>query len=129
MRVVLTRPEQEAADWEQALRRHGHEVLSLALIAIGTAPDAAALAHARRDLDRFAAVMFVSGNAVRGLLGAEGFAWPSGTRAWATGPGTVDRGTLPRTGSDSRPLVAWALVLVTSGAAVLGWRRYGIRRT
>lgn len=89
MRVVLTRPGQDAGEWEQVLRRRGHEVLAAPLIAIGSAPDADALARARSGLHRFTAVMFVSGNAVRGLSGAAGLAWPPGTRAWATGPGTV----------------------------------------
>ncbi|MCB0957918.1 MAG: DUF11 domain-containing protein [Acidimicrobiales bacterium] len=43
------------------------------------------------------------------------------------GPSNVDDGTLPRTGSEPRPLVAWALVLVSVGAAVLAWRRTTVR--
>lgn len=38
--------------------------------------------------DGFQALMFVSANAVEGLLGQR-LAWPEGVRAWATGPGTT----------------------------------------
>lgn len=44
------------------------------------------------------------------------------------GPGDVDDGTLPRTGSTPGPLVSWGLVLVAAGIAALGWRRAGVRR-
>jgi uroporphyrinogen-III synthase len=87
MRVVLTRPAQDAPGWAEALRAAGHEVVELPLIEIAAAPDAAALARARDVLATFGAAMFVSANAVRGLL-AQGATWPARTRAWATGPGT-----------------------------------------
>lgn len=89
MRVVLTRAGQEADEWGDALRTRGFDVLPLPLIAIGPAPDAAAIERARSGLARNSAVMFVSGNAVRGLLGESPSAWPAEVRAWATGPGTV----------------------------------------
>ena len=82
MRVVLTRPRQEAARWAQALRARGHEVLELPLIAVAPAPDLQA--------PRPAAAMFVSGSAVQAFFrdGAPPAPWPAGTRAWCTGPGT-----------------------------------------
>ncbi|MEY4713083.1 MAG: hypothetical protein RIS88_2533 [Pseudomonadota bacterium] len=59
------------------------------LIAISPAPDAASVAAARSALPDCVAAMFVSANAVEGFFGAPGVAWPAGTRAWATGPGTA----------------------------------------
>ncbi|TFZ02475.1 uroporphyrinogen-III synthase [Ramlibacter henchirensis] len=91
MRVVLTRPRQEASRWEQALRAQGHDVLLLPLIEIGPAHDAESLQRAGAGLTGYDAVMFVSGSAVHGFsrdarLQAP---WPAGTRAWCTGPGTA----------------------------------------
>ncbi len=94
-RLLVTRPAREAARWVHDLQALGIEARALPLIDIGPAPDAAAVADARRGLASFRAVMFVSANAVEGLLGATDAAafapWPAGSqgpRAWATGPGT-----------------------------------------
>ncbi len=87
--VLVTRPAREAAAWVQALCGRGLAAQALPLIEIGPAPDAAALGAARQRLAGLDAVMFVSANAVDGFLG-DGQAWPAGTRAWATGPGTRD---------------------------------------
>lgn len=91
VRVLVTRPAREAQAWVQALQRLGVQAQSLPLIAIGAAPDPQALARRRAALATDAAVMFVSANAVRGFFTAEASppAWPAGTRAWATGPGTA----------------------------------------
>ncbi len=109
--VVVTRPAREAAGWLAELEAAGLSASLLPLIAIGPAPDAEALARCRRALaaQAYAAVMFVSANAVRGFLGdvlevddsgkaggadhagagmASVVTWPTLTRAWATGPGT-----------------------------------------
>lgn len=96
MRVVVTRPQREAAGWVEALQARGFEALALPLIAIGPAPDAHALQAARDRWEQFTAVMFVSANAVAAFfeeieaaartpraLGAIKI------RAWATGPGTA----------------------------------------
>ncbi|TFZ04030.1 uroporphyrinogen-III synthase [Ramlibacter humi] len=129
MRVVLTRPAQDAAGWARDLRAAGHEVVSLPLIEIGPPPDADALARARQALGDFNAAMFVSANAVRGLLG-ERCSWPARMRAWATGPGTRDAllaAGIPAQAIDSPDEAAaqfdsealWALV---EGQAVAGAR-------
>lgn len=115
---MVTRPAREAAGWLADLQAAGLSVSLLPLIAIGPAPDTTALARCRQTLASggYAAVMFVSANAVRGFLGDAldaappaptphagsaadraqrvpgAVPWPSGTRAWATGPGT--RGAL-----------------------------------
>lgn len=73
----------------QALCERGLDAHSLPLIEIAPAPDTQALERARSGLGDYAAVMFVSANAVEGLITA-GVAWPEATRAWATGPGTRD---------------------------------------
>lgn len=97
MRVVLTRPAQDADPWSVAMQAHGHEPLVLPLIAILPVDDTAPLRAAWQQLDRYAAAMFVSANAVRQFRAcAPDAAWPARTRAWATGPGTS--GALLRAG-------------------------------
>jgi uroporphyrinogen-III synthase len=87
--LLVTRPAREAARWVEALRVRGIDAHALPLIAIGPAPDAPALARARARIAGMRAVMFVSANAVEGLLEGPGAGpWPAATRAWATGPGT-----------------------------------------
>ncbi|TFY96523.1 uroporphyrinogen-III synthase [Ramlibacter rhizophilus] len=86
-RVLVTRPAREALRWVAALQARGIAAQALPLIEIGPAPDTDALAQARAHLQDCAAVMFVSANAVEGLLPTPGH-WPAGPRAWATGPGT-----------------------------------------
>jgi len=95
MRVIVTRPQREAQDWVQALQQAGHAAQALPLIAIGPAPDAAAVQQAWQRLAQYQGAMFVSANAVAGFFAAR----PAGagsfadtavpTRAWATGPGTT----------------------------------------
>lgn len=95
MKVIITRPEQDAPAWVKSLSERGHEVLVLPLIEISPAPDLLPLRQAWRQLSQYQAVMFVSGNAVAqfcaaqeaGTLAAWGQQAPR-TRAWATGPGT-----------------------------------------
>ena len=68
LRVIVTRPEEEARDWVQQLARAGFAAEALPLIAIRAAAqpdDVAALEKARSELTRYAACLFVSGNAVR----------------------------------------------------------------
>lgn len=91
MRVVVTRPAQEAQRWLEQLRARGHDAIALPLIAIGPAPDSDALLRARRRLPDYAAAMFVSANAVQGWMAPGPLPWPLGQpRAWAPGPGTRD---------------------------------------
>ncbi len=87
--VFVTRPEREGDRWVQALRERGLDAHALPLIAIAPAPDIAALGAARSALAGCVAAMFVSANAVEGFLAGTTLAWPAGTRAWATGPGTA----------------------------------------
>lgn len=98
-RVIVTRPEREAAHWVEQLTARGLAATALPLIAIGPCTDAQAvqaLAAARarlREAPGYRALMFVSSNAVLHFFG-EGDAQTSpllaaGTRAWAPGPGTA----------------------------------------
>jgi uroporphyrinogen-III synthase len=90
MRVVVTRPAQDAARWALALRERGCQPLELPLIAIEPVADPSPLQAAWRQLDRCAAAMFVSANAVERFHEARGSCtWPADTRAWAPGPGTA----------------------------------------
>ena len=104
MRVIVTRPANEALGWVGQLQAQGVQALALPLIAIGPPADLAGVHGAWRALADYAALMFVSGNAARqffALKPAEAFAesaWlalknvanpTSRPRCWATGPGTV----------------------------------------
>ncbi len=91
MRAIVTRPAQEAVHWVSALGQRGIEAVALPLIDIVEGPQPQAVAAAWTQLAQFAAVMFVSPNAVAHFLAQrpQGPAWPA-TRAWAPGPGTRD---------------------------------------
>ena len=66
-RIIVTRPERECQHWVEQLQRSGFAAEALPLIEIGPATDplnVQALQHAWDTLDRYAACLFVSGNAV-----------------------------------------------------------------
>lgn len=88
MRVIVTRPAVEGRAWVEFLAASGMAAIALPLIDIGPAPDPQVLDAARMSLAEQQAVMFVSGNAVRGFFTALPAAFV--TRAWAPGPGTFD---------------------------------------
>ena len=88
MAVVLTRPVPEAERWAQRLREHGIDSLVLPLLAIGPAPDTGALRRAAAEADRYAALMFVSANAVQGFFAAGPVL--ARAQAWAPGPATQE---------------------------------------
>jgi uroporphyrinogen-III synthase len=90
MRVVVTRPAAEAQAWVDGLRAAGFDAVALPLIAITPAPDAAALDAARAGMAAQDALMFVSGNAVRGFAGTGSALQRFSGRAWAPGPGTAE---------------------------------------
>lgn len=91
MRVLVTRPAEQAAEWVHALRELGVDAVALPLIAIAPLADRAAVAQAWSGLGAVRLAMFVSANAVAHFFAArpEAAAWPAGTLAGATGPGTV----------------------------------------
>ena len=110
-RVLVTRPAEAAAVWVAQLARHGIAAEALPLIQITPEPPTGALTQARQHLGDYAAVMFVSGNAVTALLGSDPIKKLGSdhicsdekpalarfgqarealeTRAWSPGPGTT----------------------------------------
>lgn len=60
----MTRPERDARRWVEALQQRGLQAEALPLIDIRALPDSPAVQEAWRTLDSYAALMFVSGNAV-----------------------------------------------------------------
>jgi len=89
LRVLVTRPEGEAASWLQGLQAAGFVAETLPLIAVGPVADTAALRQAWATWADWQAVMFVSVPAVRHFFAQR----PprvdlSTTPCWAPGPGT-----------------------------------------
>jgi uroporphyrinogen-III synthase len=94
-RVLVTRPASEAQRWVAQLRARGFDALALPLIDIGCMEDLRPIRAAWHRLADYAAVMFVSANAVVHFFeqkeAVPSVKWhPSAikTRAWSTGPGT-----------------------------------------
>lgn len=90
MQVIVTRPAHEAQDWAARLRERRFDAVALPLIDIAPAADPEPLRQAWRDISCYAAVMFVSGNAVREFFRAQPAGCSFTPRAWAPGPGTGD---------------------------------------
>lgn len=101
-RVIVTRPERDAARWVADLRRRGLPAEALPLITIEALPVSPALQRAWRDIRSYAALMFVSGNAADAFFASNqapahaGQAQAAidsiaddGPRCMAPGPGTV----------------------------------------
>lgn len=98
-RVLVTRPAREADLWVRKLTARGFHAEPLSLIDIAPPRELAPLLDARARLGEYAAVMFVSVNAVRGFLGALGglgatnvaglVSAAATVRAWSPGPGTT----------------------------------------
>ncbi len=99
-RVIVTRPAREAAVWVHALSQAGLQAVALPLIDILPVDDPGPAQRAWQTLDVYAAVMFVSANAVAGFFESKPaeIQWTVAQaairkiaipRAWAIGPGTV----------------------------------------
>ncbi len=101
-RIIVTRPERDAARWVALLAQRGLAAEALPLIAIDALPDSPALLQAWRDIESYAALMFVSGNAVEAFFASNQAPAPAGwgqaaidfiagegPRCMAPGPGTV----------------------------------------
>jgi len=91
MRVLVTRPAPQAADWVARLLDKGIAAVALPLICIGPAADAAAVLEAWAGLPSQRLAVFVSPNAAEQFMAARppGVAWPAGVLAASTGPGTT----------------------------------------
>jgi uroporphyrinogen-III synthase len=91
LRVIVTRPRDQAEGWLPALREAGFDAQALPLIEIAPAPDEGSVRHAWADVPACSLVMFVSAHAVRHFFDAApqpGAPWPAGTWAGSTGAGT-----------------------------------------
>lgn len=89
MRVLVTRPPNEASAWVTALTAAGHEAIALPLIDIGPVKNQAALLNAWQAVSSCQAIMFVSAAAVKYFFSAAPIGQHLGhTRCWATGLGT-----------------------------------------
>ena len=98
MRVLVTRPAGQAAEWVDGLRAGGLDATALPLIGIEPPTDPAPVQAAWDSLATYAMVMFVSPNAAIHFfaLRPSGLAWPDGVLAASPGPGTTS--TLQRLG-------------------------------
>ena len=92
VRVLVTRPREQAADWVARLASRGVDAVALPLIAIDAAPDPGAVQAAWTTLAQRRLVVFVSPSAAASFFAARpaGARWPEGVRAGAPGPGTAD---------------------------------------
>lgn len=93
MRVLVTRPEEQAREWVQSLQRSGLDAVALPLIAIEPMAEREGLLRAWRHLGDHAMVLFVSPNAASQFFAARPSdvtpVWPQGTLAASPGPGTT----------------------------------------
>jgi uroporphyrinogen-III synthase len=90
VRVIVTRPQPQAAQWVAQLSSLGQPAAALPLLGIADAADPAAVTAAWQRLPGCALAMFVSPSAVERFMAHRpaGLAWPSGVLAGSTGPGT-----------------------------------------
>ena len=91
MKLIVTRPAAQAAEWVDGLRQHGIDAVALPLIGIFPPRDAAAVTVAWATLAAQRLVMFVSPNAAEQFfaLRPAAAAWPAATLAGSPGPGTT----------------------------------------
>lgn len=90
LRVIVTRPQDQAAGWVDALRALGVDAVALPLIVIGPPADTAPVHAAWQALAQYTLAVFVSPNAVQRFVAERppGAGWPAATLAGSTGPGT-----------------------------------------
>ena len=88
VRVLVTRPVDDARRWTQALRERGIAAEALPLIEIAPVADTSALHAAWLEMPHCAALMFVSANAVKHFMAARPDRAVLQAQAWGTGPGT-----------------------------------------
>lgn len=130
MRVVITRPADEAGPWLTGLQQRGLAGLLLPLIEVAGLP-----APVAPPLEGFNAVMWVSGNAVRFFLPSVVKRWPPGLRCWAPGPGTaqallaggIPAGLIDQPASDAPQFDSEALWAVVAGQMAPGRRLLLVR--
>ncbi len=105
MRVLVTRPASQGAEWVARLCEGGIDAVALPLICIAPAADPAPVRAAWAALASMRLVVFVSPNAAEQFMaaGPSGVAWPGGVLAGTTGPGTTL--ALRRTGVPGEQIV------------------------
>lgn len=91
MRVIVTRPAAQAADWVAQLQAHAIDAVALPLIGIAPVAEPAALHAAWRGLARQRLVVFVSPNAAEQFFAQRPVdtPWPAALLAGSPGPGTT----------------------------------------
>lgn len=91
LRVIVTRPATQAAEWVRSLAMHGIDALTLPLIDIAPPADTSAVHAAWHTLGCRRLVVFVSPNAAQWFfdLRPPGVPWPAGPWAGSVGPGTT----------------------------------------
>lgn len=92
MRVLVTRPAEQAQQWTRDLVAAGIDAVALPLIEIAPPDDPAAVGRAWQRLADYQLALFVSPNAVGQFfaLRPEGAGWPQTLQAATPGPGTAD---------------------------------------
>ncbi len=92
LRLIVTRPAEQAGPWVQQLQQQGLDAVALPLLQISPLPSTQPLfdAWARLAGGQYRLVNFVSANAVQHFFAAQAsFVWPHQTLAGSTGPGTT----------------------------------------
>ena len=91
MRVIVTRPAAQAAEWVARLQAHGVDAVALPLMAIEPAADVRPVDAAWARLSGHRLVIFVSPNAAERFYAQRPSqaAWPITTWAGSAGPGTT----------------------------------------
>ena len=91
MRVIVTRPAAQAADWVAQLQVHAIDAVALPLIGIAPVADPTALHAAWRGLTTRRLVVFVSPNAAEQFFAQRppDAPWPPALLAGSPGPGTT----------------------------------------
>jgi uroporphyrinogen-III synthase len=126
MRVIVTRPAAQAAQWVGWLRGAGIDAVALPLIELAGPPDPMAVQQAWRDLPHQRLVVFVSPNAVEQFFAhaPPGAHWPDVVEAASTGPGTTQ--ALLRLGVPAASIVEPAADAAQFDSEAL-WRRLAAR--
>jgi uroporphyrinogen-III synthase len=90
LRLIVTRPADQAQPWVLQLQQQGLDAVALPLIRISALANTQPLRDAAARLAQYRLVNFVSANAVQHFFAAQAaFAWPAQTLAGSTGPGTT----------------------------------------
>ena len=137
MRVLVTRPEPECAQWVRGLAARGLQAQALPLIRIVPVQESAPVQQAWQQLPQRDALMFVSGAAAVHFFAARpaGAPMPAGLRCWAPGPGTVaalvrlgvPAGQVDAPDADGGQFDSEALWRVVQPAVRAGWRVLVVR--